>query len=72
MGRKIGRVGWTVALTLFLAGCATTKLTLVWMDEAYRDHRLDNVLVMGVSDRITMRRVFESKFVTQQIGRAHV
>ena len=65
MGRKIGRVGWTVALTLFLAGCATTKLTLVWMDEAYRDHRLDNVLVMGVSDRIAMRRVFESKFVTQ-------
>lgn len=65
MGQGLGRVSWTAALALFLAGCATTKLTLVWMDEAYRDYRLDNVLVMGVSDRIVMRRVFEDKFVKQ-------
>jgi hypothetical protein len=65
MRQGVGSVRWTVALALFLAGCATTKLTLVWMDEAYQNYRLDNVLVMGVSDSTVMRRVFEDKFVKQ-------
>jgi hypothetical protein len=65
MRQGVASVTCAVALALFVVGCATTKLTVVWMDETYQGYRLDNVLVMGVSDRTVMRRVFEDKFVKQ-------
>lgn len=65
MRQGVSSIRQGVVLALFLVGCTTTRLTLVWMDEAYQGYRLDNVLVMGVSDRTMMRRAFEDKFVKQ-------
>lgn len=49
----------------FLFGCASTTLKTVWMDETYKGGTLKTVLVMGVSNKPTVKRLFEDEFVRE-------
>ncbi|NWF75428.1 MAG: hypothetical protein HXY53_02465 [Nitrospirae bacterium] len=55
-----------VFITLFaLMSCATTTLTSVWRDPAYQGEQIRKVLVIGVSDKPAIKRLFEDEFVRQ-------
>lgn len=53
-----------LASLLLITSCASTTLTVVWKDDNYRG-RLDKVLVIGVSEKPVVRRVFEDEFAMQ-------
>ncbi len=50
------------ASLILLASCANTQVTGSWKDAAYNE-KLSNVLVIGISDNITTRRMFEDTIV---------
>jgi hypothetical protein len=53
-----------VLALLLLPSCATTKLTSVWRDEAYKDHPR-KILVIGMLKTPGNRRIFEDEMVKQ-------
>ena len=53
----------TAAATLLLSACAT-RPTAEWQDSNYTGP-IRNVLIIGVSDRETSRRIFEETFVSE-------
>lgn len=65
MTKRTGIYGaLALASLLLITSCASTKLRAVWKDENYRG-RLDKVLVIGVSEKPVVRRVFEGEFARQ-------
>ena len=48
---------------LFLTACATTQKTAEWRDPSYAAQKFDNILVIGVAQKSTLRRMFESNLV---------
>jgi hypothetical protein len=53
---------------LLLAGCAATSLTNQWKNPDATGAQVRKVLVVGVSDYPSIRRVFEDEFVAQLRG----
>jgi hypothetical protein len=53
---------------LLLAGCAATSLTTQWNDPETAGTQVRKVLVVGVSEYPSIRRVFEDEFVAQLRG----
>ena len=49
---------------LLLVSCTTTKLKSVWKDDTY-DGYINNIMVVGIFDRIEIRKFFEREFVKQ-------
>lgn len=47
---------------IFLASCANTQVTGSWKDATF-ESKLSNVLVIGISDNFTTRRMFEDTIV---------
>lgn len=45
-----------------LSGCSATKLEMVWHDSSAHKGPLRKVLVLGLSDKESRRRAFESQF----------
>jgi hypothetical protein len=63
MNRKIRSFACLAVLSLFLmSSCASTKLAAVWKDESYTE-KVNNVLVIGISKKTTVKRFFEDEFV---------
>ncbi len=52
----------------FLTSCATSTLTSVWKDPAYQGGKLKRILVIGVTEKQTTKRIFEDEFVSQLRG----
>lgn len=64
MNKKIGpAVVLTIVLTCFLFSCSITKLTQVQKNENYKGGLLNSVMVVGVSDNLKNRKIFEKTFV---------
>jgi len=59
------RWSWLWLVALVAAGCATTRISAVWTDETWHGEPFRKILVIGVSDNETRRRVFESEFADQ-------
>jgi len=56
--------GFATIIALFIAGCATTRLTSAWKDPAYQG-RPRRILVIGVAKKPANKRLFEDEFVRQ-------
>ena len=54
-----------IIFLLFFAACASTKLTGVYNDRNYGGGYLKSVMIVGVSDNLKNRRLFEDTFVEQ-------
>ncbi len=52
-----------VLLLLTLTGCASTKISGTWRDPGYSS-RINKVLVLGVANKASTRKIFESAFAT--------
>jgi len=53
-------------ISLFIMNsCATTTLNSVWMDDAYQEGVLKNILIIGVIEPQTLRNYFENALVRQ-------
>jgi hypothetical protein len=48
---------------MLLNGCASTKLTQTWVDKSSKGKTVSNVLVIGIANEESNRRLFESTFV---------
>jgi len=63
--------GWTAGATvtaaaiLFISGCAATQIIDQWTDPRYTAASFKRIVVIGVSEQTTIRRVFEDEFVAQ-------
>jgi hypothetical protein len=53
---------------MLVAGCAATSLTNQWKNPEVAGTQIRKVLVVGVSDYPSIRRVFEDEFVAQLRG----
>ncbi len=66
MGHRIGIIGTAITLfLLLLTACTLTKLTGIYKDKSYTGGYLKSVLVVGVSDNVKNRRLFEDTFTEQ-------
>ena len=56
-----------IALTILIsaAGCTTTEKTSEWRDQDYAGGNLDNILVIGVSNQVSIRHMVESNLVAE-------
>jgi hypothetical protein len=54
-----------VFVGVLLNACASTKLSQTWVDESFKGKTVSNVLVIGIADDDSKRRLFESTFVQQ-------
>jgi hypothetical protein len=52
-------------LLLLVISCSSTKLKSVWKDKGYTGGVVNTVLIVGVSEEIGIRRMFEDEFVRQ-------
>lgn len=58
------RIWWCLLLfAAVAAACTTAKPMAEWRDQDYAGGPFDNILIVGVSDQETVRRVFENTFV---------
>lgn len=57
-------LNFLVLVVMLLGGCASTQLTSVWKDPAYKVHPT-KVMVIGVAKMPMKRRIFEDEFVAQ-------
>lgn len=48
-----------------LNACASTKLSQTWVDKSFKGKTVSNVLVIGIADEESNRRLFENTFVKQ-------
>ncbi len=48
-----------------LGSCETTTLTSVWKDPTYQGKQIRKILIIGVSDKPAIKRVFEDEFARQ-------
>jgi hypothetical protein len=55
--------GFIVFSSLLVLGCSTTKLSLVYMDEAYNEGPVMDILIIGLTDEEGVRKSFENRFV---------
>ncbi len=56
--------GTIIILFIFITSCATTTLLSTWRDDGYGGP-VKKVLIMGVAEKPSMRKVFEQEFVNQ-------
>ncbi len=54
-----------VFVGVLLNACAPTKLTETWVDKSFKGKTVSNVLVIGIADEESNRRLFENTFVQQ-------
>jgi hypothetical protein len=62
------RYAWIPVLALagvLVFGCAATRITSSWLDEAYTGGPMKRVLVVGVSEKESVRKIFEDTFVAE-------
>ena len=50
---------------LFIASCANTKITSVWMDQGKAGTSFNDILVIGIAEEEHNRRLFEEELTTQ-------
>jgi len=50
---------------LFLASCASTKITSVWMDQGKAGTSFYDILVIGIAEKEHNRRLFEEELTSQ-------
>ena len=50
---------------VILTACAGTKFLSVWKDSAYSGETFQKIMIIGVSDKLTNRRIFEDELVKQ-------
>lgn len=64
---RLNKAGWLAAILSMglLASCAATRLTSVWKNDAYEGGKFRKVLVIGIAQKETVRRLFEDEFVRQ-------
>jgi hypothetical protein len=55
--------GYALFFCLLITACSSTKLSLVYMDEAYNGGPVWDILIIGVTDEEGVRRSFENRFV---------
>ena len=58
-------IGTAVVSIFFLSACATTKLTEEWKDKSYTKGPLKSVMVLGVTENLKTRKMFEDAFAKQ-------
>ncbi len=52
-----------ILLALMLSACTTAKPVAEWRDPGFAGGPFDHILIVGVSEQITIRRAFENTFV---------
>lgn len=56
---------WGVLITLLLLNCSTTRLVDSWVNKEYVAYKPHKVLVVGVTDNLIARKMFEEKLVSE-------
>ncbi len=69
MKRKISLLCCLSVIALLISCAKGTTFTSVWKDDTYHGGKINKVLVIGVSKKSEMRRMFEDEFVSQLRGR---
>lgn len=52
-----------ILLAIMLTACTTAKPVAEWRDPDYAGGTFDQILIVGVSEQVTIRRAFENTFV---------
>jgi len=52
-----------IVFAAVVAACTTAKPIAEWRNRAYTGGPFENILIVGISDRVTSRRAFENSFV---------
>jgi hypothetical protein len=52
-----------IAVAAMITACTTAKPIAEWRDKGYSGGSFDNILIVGISDQVTLRRAFENAFV---------
>lgn len=56
---------YIAALLLLLTSCSTAKMTDTWVNQEYTNYQPKKVLIVGLTDNLTARRMFEEQLKTE-------
>ena len=59
---------YIVAL-LLLTGCSTARMTDTWVNKEYTNYQPKKVLIVGLTDNLIARKMFEEQLKTELINR---
>lgn len=62
---RIRMVAVVLLIAAAMSACMTTKKTAEWRDDSYTGGKFDNILVIGVAQQNSVRRMFESNVVSE-------
>jgi hypothetical protein len=65
MSRSSRRIPVALAVIIGLAGCSSTKLVNRWENPQYVPAQFQRLLVIGVSQQASLRRIFEDEFAAR-------
>ena len=63
--QKLIYIAATIFSFLFIASCASTKISSVWMDQKKSGTSFNDILVIGIAQEEHNRRLFEEQFTSQ-------
>lgn len=59
------RVLYYMFALLFMTSCSSTKMIDTWVSKEYADYQPKKVLVVGLTDNLTARKIFEEQLKTE-------
>ena len=58
-----------IAALFVLIGCSTARMTDTWVNKEYTNYQPEKVLVVGLTDNLIARKMFEEQLKTELINR---
>ena len=58
-----------ILITVLFVSCSTAKVTDSWLNDTYKDYQPKKILIIGLTDNLTGRIVFEEQLKTELINR---
>lgn len=58
-----------ILITVLFASCSTAKVTDSWLNDTYKDYQPKKILIIGLTDNLTGRILFEEQLKTELINR---
>ena len=58
-----------ILITVLFVSCSTAKVTDSWLNDTYKDYQPKKILIIGLTDNLTGRILFEEQLKTELINR---
>lgn len=59
------KLGYYILTMLFFFSCSSTRIVDSWVNKEYPNYKTRKVLIVGITDNLTARKIFEEKLASE-------